>query len=384
MTTQTQSGGPLTMPLLAAGGIGVVISLGIALVALMTDGHSAFNTSSDGVVWGLPVAVYVYFATMSSGLALVASLAMVFGWKDFYPIAKRCIWLSIATIIAAFTALALELGHPFRMIWAMPAGMQFASPLFWMGAFYVIALVALAIKFGKMHAGDWDSSGSRRMGNIGLVVEILAVGTLGLAFGAMAMRPFWNDGMMPVYFLVSGFASGLALAVLMTYFSYGFNERAMPERVRALMKGALPTVFAATLALVLVFCVFRTAIGSWSNADGLQVFALLTGSAWFWIELLAGLALPLYLLVNKRTRTQASMQVLAAALVLVGMAIDRYWYVIGGQIVPLFKGAWTGELVQYAPSMTEWMLGLLAVSLVAALYAYGEKALDLGAEPKAG
>lgn len=381
-STQVQGGGGLGLTVLGAGAVGLVVSLIVAMPMLMQQGHGAFNLSNDGLAWGLPVVAYVYFATMSSGLALIAALAMVFGWKDFYPIAKRCIWLSVATLIAGFASLALELGHPFRMLWAIPAGMQVASPLFWMGVFYLIALVVVALKFMKINGGDWDSPASRQLGTVAVIAEILAVCTLGFVFGSMAMRPFWSDGMMSVYFLVSGLLSGIALAVLMTYLSHGFSQDAMPERVRALMTGAMPRLFAAVLGLVIVFVVFRKAVGLWSNADGLQVFAHMASSPLFHVQLWLGLVLPLWLLVNAGTRTNGNMQVLAAVLVLLAMALGRYEYIIGGQLVPAFKGAWAGAMIDYAPSAAEWMLGLLAVSIVLMLYGLGEKLFSLGDEPR--
>jgi Fe-S-cluster-containing dehydrogenase component len=45
---------------------------------------------------------YVFFVLTSTGLTFVASLAMVFGIRDFYPIAKRCVWGALVTLIAGF------------------------------------------------------------------------------------------------------------------------------------------------------------------------------------------------------------------------------------------------------------------------------------------
>ena len=47
---------------------------------------------------GLPPATYVFFVLTSTGLTFVVSLATVFNFEQFYPIAKRCIWLAISTL----------------------------------------------------------------------------------------------------------------------------------------------------------------------------------------------------------------------------------------------------------------------------------------------
>jgi Ni/Fe-hydrogenase subunit HybB-like protein len=379
MTIQTQalpsSNGILMMSL-----AGLAVSLAVVLFTLVLgEGHASFNTQSSGVVWGLPVATYVYFVLTSTGLTFVASLAMVFGLKEFYPIAKRCVWLAIATLIAGFAALALEIGHPFRMLWAIPAGMQFASPLMWMGVFYALYLVLLLLKFQRMNSGDWASGRSYGLGVASFVTVVLAHGTLGAVFGMMAMRPFWYGPLIPLYFLLTAALSGAAFAILITYVAYG-SQAAMPQRVRELMRGTMPRVFAAVLGISLVAAVSRMATGLWSNADGLEVWSYVVASPWFWLEM-AGLGVAFLLMLAPGTRANGGTQLAAAVMVAAALFIGRYEYVIGGQLVPLFKGAWESGLAPYAPSLTEWMLTLLAVSLTFGMWAFGEKRLDLAARP---
>jgi molybdopterin-containing oxidoreductase family membrane subunit len=365
---------------LAAAGAGLVVSLAVAVFNLMGQGHAAFNTTSDGIAWGLPVATYVFFVLTSTGLTFVASLAMVFGLKDFYPIAKRCVWLAVATLLAGFTSLAFELGHPFRMLWAIPLSFQYTSAMNWMGVFYTIYLVFLLLKFSKVHAGDWDSGASRKLGLASFLSVIVAHGTLGLVFGMMAMRPFWYGGFIPVYFLASAFLSGLAFAVLVTYLAYGFRQDNMPSSVRALLTGAFPKLFALALGIVLLFMAARTITGLWSNADGLEAFDWLVTSPWFWVEVVAMVAAFVTLLVPA-LRSQATTQVRASVLVIVALFIGRYEYMVGGQVVPLFKGSWAPHFVDYTPSLTEWMLVLLALSITFGIYAFGERLFNLGAQP---
>ena len=67
------------------------------------------------------------------------------------------------------------------------------------------------------------------------------------------------------------------------------------------------------------------------------------------------------------------MQVMAAVATLVAMFIGRYEYIVGGQLVPLFKGAWVTGLIDYTPSMTEWMITAMAFSLVFAGWGFRRK-----------
>ncbi len=376
MTTQAQATGSVNT-IMMAGAAGLVVSLGLAFANLMSSGHAAFNTGSAGVTWGLPVVTYVFFSMASTGLAMVAAMAAVFGAKEFSPLIKRCTWLSIITLVAAFSSLALEMGHPFRMLWAVPLNFQPASALVWMGIFYSICLVILAVKFAKMHSGDFSGEGLVKAGFVG---EVLALGTLGSAFGLMAMRPAWYGADVPILFLACGAVIGVAFAVLINQLTYGMDYKAMPEGVRKVMTGSLPKLFAGTLGIYLAFLLFRTVNGLWTNAEGFEVVHAMVKSPWFIIEVVA-LVAAFYLMVNESTRNVGNMQVMAAVAAILAMFIGRYEYVINGQLVPLFKGSWVPGLISYTPSMTEWMITLMAFCLVFAGWAFGEKSLNLAAAP---
>jgi molybdopterin-containing oxidoreductase family membrane subunit len=212
------------------------------------------------------------------------------------------------------------------------------------------------------------------LGVLCFVAVVIAHGTLGGVFGAMAMRPMWYGPMVPVYFLLTAAVSGAAFAVLITYLTYG-SEGNMPENVKSLMRGSMSKVFAATLGIVLLAVISRTVIGLWTNADGMQVWDHIVGSVWFWIEL--GLMVAaFFMLLN------GASPMLPAVMTIVSLFIGRYEFVIGGQLMPVFKGSWVPGLIDYAPSTTEWMLALMAVGIVLAGWAFGEKSLNLSDSPK--
>lgn len=351
-----------------------LIAIGVGIYAslpLFAEGHAAFNTTSN-VVWGLPVVAYVFLALSSTGLAMVSSLAMVFGWKDFYPIAKRCLWLAVALLIAGFISLALELGHPFRMLWAIPLNLQVQSPLFWMGVWYLIALVFMVVKLALLQKEEWSTSGSRAVGIATFVAEILAAVTLALVFGMMAMRPYWYGSFVPVYFLVTAALSGVAFATLFAFFAHGLGTSSMSARMQHLMTDVMPKIFAALLGLVLVLAVARVITGLWSNQPEISLVTRhFVDSPWFHVQLWLGMVLPFILLLSPKLRVQPIIQVLASALVLIGVFIGRYEYIVGGQLVPLFKGTWYPDLIAYTPSMAEWGIVLFGVGIGLLIYAVG-------------
>lgn len=369
--------------LLMAGGIGVVVSLGIVFSELMQDGHAAFNSGSN-VAWGLPVAVYVHLALASSGLTIIAALGMVFGVQQFQAVAKRCIWLGLITLIGAFSTLALELGHPFRMLWALPFSFQFQSMMWWMGALYAADLAFMAWKFQKMSSGDWTSKASKQLGVASLIAVILASTMLGMVFGVMGMRPLWYGGFVPFFFIVSGVMTGAALLMLLVHISYGFKFENMSGDLRKVMTDGLPKVFALTLFAVFLMTATRTVAGLWSNVEGFEVFWVFAASPMYHFNLWLGLLVPFILMVMPKYRANPMAQIYCGVAVLIGMLASRYYFIVGGQLVPLFKGQTIPGYVPYAPSMAEWMLLVYGMAMVGFFYAVGEKYLRLDAAPPTG
>ncbi len=364
---------------LVVGVVGLVLGV-IAALALLTGGHATFNTSST-LVWGLPVSSYVFFVLTSTGLTFVASLAMVFGMKDFYPIAKRCVWGAVITLIIGFISLGLEMGNPLRMLWVIPLNLAVTSPMWWMGLFYLTYAVLLVWKFLLINKGDWDSSQSRLIGIASFVAVIFAHATLGSVFGMMAMRPFWYGPMVPVYFLITAFLSGLAFIMLFINLDYGADQNNMSPGARKAMSQHVPTIFGIVLGLVIVFTIARIATGLWTNVSEINIpmrhFATsLLGNFELWV----GMVLPFFLMLSAK-RSDAKMQVIAGGLVIVALFIGRYEYVVGGQLVPLFQGAWQDDLIAYTPSMTEIGIVVLAISAGILLYAFGDKKMNLSDSP---
>ncbi|MDZ7852428.1 MAG: NrfD/PsrC family molybdoenzyme membrane anchor subunit [Halomonas sp.] len=373
--------GPVGWGLLVIAAVVLLASLGYVLAQLMANGHTAFNTSSV-LPWGQPIATYVYFALASSGLGLVASLPLVFGFKAYYPLAKRCIFLAFALLISGMGVLALELGHPFRMLWVIPTNLQVQSAMFWMGVFYSLDLLFLLWKFGKLQGGHWDSKTARQVGIASFIGVLLASGNLALIFGMMSMRPFWFDALLPVYFYATGITSGVAVLILLTYLAYGFRRERMPEALQRLMSGALPRLFAALVGATLLFIVVRAITGLYSNNPEVNLVwsEYLLESGLYLTTLVVGLLLPFVLLLGG-LRNRPGIQVLTALLVSLAMFAERFYFVVGGQVIPLFKGTWEPNLIAYTPSATEWALTLVGVSLCLVLFLLGEKFLNLGDMP---
>ncbi|MFN3745998.1 MAG: NrfD/PsrC family molybdoenzyme membrane anchor subunit [Hyphomicrobiaceae bacterium] len=365
-TTATGAAGQGQIYLIAAAVLTIAAG-GFALMQLMTEGHAAFNTTSTGLMWGLPIVTYDYFLLTSTGLVMVAALGLVFGMDDFRLIARRCLWLAFAGLVGGVAVLFLELGYPLRALLLGPTSFQTASPLFWkmllVGLYTIVLLVTLLTGDEKLRRGEGSA-----LTTLLFILAVLISLVAGSVYGMMAMRPFWFGGEIPVAFLIESFLGGLAFAVFFTYLAHGFSAGAMPAQLRVLLGGRLAMLLAIVIALHLAFIGGRAITGLWSNASGMQVWQHLVSQPLFHIGLWVCTVLPLIILLTG-ARSQPAMQLLAAVLVMIGLFISRYEFIIGGQIVPLFKGSWAPSLISYVPSMTEWALLALGIGIANLIYA---------------
>jgi Ni/Fe-hydrogenase subunit HybB-like protein len=372
MATATTLGMPARAPrhlvhLIIAAAVAVIAG-GYVLSQLFTVGHAAFNTTNVGLMWGLPIVTYDYFLLTSTGLVMVAALGLVFGVDDFRQIARRCLWLALAGLVGGVSILFLELGYPVRALLLTPFSLQTASPLFWkvllVGIYTIVLLVTLLTGGDRLKRGD-GSALTTLLFALAVAISLVA----GSVYGMMAMRPFWFGGEIPVAFLIESFLGGLAFAVFFTYLIYGFSQESMPPSLRALLGGRLCGLLAIVIALHLAFVGGRLITGLWSNASGLQVWQHIVTQPLFHIGLWVCTVLPLLMLTTPALRVQPMIQLLSSLLVMVGLLISRYEFIIGGQLVPLFKGSWAPALIPYTPSPTEWALLVMGIGVANVVYA---------------
>jgi molybdopterin-containing oxidoreductase family membrane subunit len=349
---------------------GLVITGAYVIWQLVSQGHAAYNATSDGLMWGLPIATYDFLLMSSCGAALVASMWTVFGVKDFEPVARRALWIALALAIGGVAALFVELGHPLRALYAIPLNLQVKAPLFWkVIAVAVYAICLLAMAAGWLAKPDAGAKPGGGVAAIGAVAALAVVFTGALMFATLSMRPFWHSGEVPVMILVEALLGGLAFTLLATHLAGDDAARAA--------SGPLARWVAVLTFAALLFLAGRAIVGLASNLDGLQVWNTIVGSAWFWIEVVFLLA-ALWLTASAASRANTSMQALAMVLAIVALAIGKYEFVIGGQLVPLFKGSWVHGLIQYAPSAAEWALAAMSAFLAYAVYAFGAARFRLG------
>ena len=364
----------------------VLLAMGaFAVIRVMLHGHEAIYAVNREVPWGLLIATYAYFVITSTGLAFIGGLGHAFGFEKFARMNRRIVMLAFVTLLAGFTQIGMELGHPFRLMIYFLASPHFAAPIVWMGLFYSIELVLLAVElFMIFQPGRFSHRSTALVGFLALLVGVIATSNLGFVFGSINARPFFHGIYFPIFLVVSGIVAGAGLLLIVYNVVYKFR---IPQEYSEPMQslGRLMGLGIGGMAL-LYFWKIMSSLYTEPQGAFESVMALLSGplAPHFWIgEMLLALALPLALLLYGLRRSNTTMLGLSGLVFLLGMFFTRFDFIVAGQLPPMREGLegsgvhTVGGLAQYAPSMGEWMIFALGLGVFFFLYFLAEKFLDL-------
>jgi molybdopterin-containing oxidoreductase family membrane subunit len=367
------------------GVLGVALLAGaVAGVFIFIQGHVLFN-ANDVLIWTLPLGVYIFLALSSSGLTLLSALPLVFGIKKYEPFAKRLVFLAIATLCGGFVSIGLELGSIFHMIYIMLSP-NLSSPIWWMGAIYSVELAVLALKFWKMHTGDFHSSLSKLLGTASFVLALIAPLMIGSVFGLTESRATYFGPMMSIYCLLMAVLSGTALFILYSMVVGRITANASSGEYAAVVYDDFTLILTYAAGIVVAFTLLKIAIESSTTIPAFLVYHrfehLFGAIGVFGTEVLLGLFLPFVLLLIPAVRESVGGRVLASALIFVGSLARHMEILLAGQSHPVGpKAEQFPQYVQYVPSVWELLVLVFALAVMLLLYTLGERYLKLSEVP---
>jgi protein NrfD len=387
----------------------VVAMLAIGAVGMfwrLTAGHTMANYG-ELIVWGLWVAMYIYFIGLSAGAFLISSLVYVFGVERFRPIARLALFTALVSLLMALLSIWFDIGHMERFfeVYTRPNLFSMMAWMVWLyTAYFVLLLVELwfesrqdLIQWGQkpgfsgtlsrwLALGSHEVSDATRqrdakvvkiLGAIGVPLAILFHGGVGALFGVISARPAWNSGLFPLLFLVSALVSGGGLLTAI----YAFLA---PNRGSEAHRGLVVDLGKLILGLTLLDILFTFAEYSIAMYGAIPsevnpLLETMTGTFWyvFWIgQVGLGMVIPVVLLAWKRTRQSPVWIGVAGVSIVLAFISVRLNIVIPPLSVPELQGLEQAVpsvrmSMTYVPSLMEWFLSIGIVGLGMALFALG-------------
>jgi len=358
--------------------LGLFTLIGVAFgVHAMFAGHEHVYGVTREVPWGLMLGAYVFFVVSSTGLCLVSSIGHVFGFEAFKPIAKRSVYLAIATIVAGFLVIAFEIENPWRMAVYNIISPNLSSNIWWMGTLYGAYLFFMLIEFALLQAGKHKTAGM--LGLLGVISGVAAHSNLGAVFGLLNGREFWHGPYMPIYFIVSAMMSGCATVIFFHWLGYKINGWKMSETLQKSLR-SVAKLGALLYLVIMFFTTWKFIAGVSGHPPGeYEAFMSLFNGSYaknFWYgEVGLGLAIPFLIILGVRAKNLTAMAIGSGASI-VGIFVMRYDLVIVGQIVPGFHElniVNLPHLLPYTPTLHEWMVTLAGFAFCGLLFMMGER-----------
>lgn len=332
------------------------------------------------VVWGLWVAMYLFFAGVAAGCFMLATLDLLFHVPVFKGTGRLALWVGLVSLAAALFQIWLDLGHLDR-IWKvyLQGNLQsvMAQMVWGYTLFGLLMIAALVLATRKP-----ESKALRVLMIVGLPLSLFVSGAVGALLGVQASRPFWHVGLFPVQFPVFSLASGVAAMMAVIGL---FGSEKDPKRPKQLWILAIATVVLAFVKLYFLWADFSQSLYGNMPSNVAAVREVLFGRWWwsFWIvQLLLGTIVPIIVLVQPKLATHNHWAGWMGVLVLIGFAAARGNIVFPALSVPELEAltqAFSGPRLrfEYAPTLMEWAvtLGSTAAAILAVLI--GSKLLHL-------
>ena len=264
--------------------MGLLVVAGVAAgVHAKSIGTLEAYGASREVPWGILISTYVFFVVTSTGLCLVSSIGHVFGVKDFEPIAKRSVFLAVATIVAGFFVIFFEIENPFRMAIYNVISPNLTSNIWWMGTLYGAYMLFMAIEFLLLVMKKYRAAAM--VGFLGVVAGVSAHSNLGAVFGMLDGREFWYGPFMPIYFIASAMMSGVAAIIFFTWLGHIVNGEKLDEPMRRALE-VTTKIGILLISIILFFTTWKFIIGfAGGEAKVKALRALITGpyACNFWV-----------------------------------------------------------------------------------------------------
>lgn len=332
----------------------------------------------DFIFWNWPVVLYLLVAGVSAGAFAVSALAYFIDRHKYQEIVRIGAYIAPFPVILGLLCLIFDLKKP-ALFWKLMVTFQPLSVMSlgaWLLAifsvlsflyFYLwlperwdltdrlkkflvrwdkiqfIANIRTSPLLGKFHKRNIDHlKGPIAMA--GLVVSLMVGIYTGLLLGVLLARPFWNNPVLPLLFLVSALKTGTASILLFGFLAWSRIGFEYPVSTRG--KNLLQAIDAVLIALALI-AVALFVFGLYFSPHGQAAAGLILGGRYtfmFWVLAVGvGIILPLAVIAYERVpsihrlvslRDGAWLTgLLTPVLVLTGGFFLRYVIVYAGQVI---------------------------------------------------
>ena len=366
--------------------LGVLLAIGVVCGVIVFVRGLGVTGLTDQIPWGLWIALDLSAISLGAGAFIMSAVVYLLNLKRFAGIARVAVLGGFLGYSSAMLALALDIGRPDRfwhpliywnihsVLWEITMCVVFY--------FTVLALEMASPLFESRLFSWWPAA--PRVGHIihrftpifaviGLGLSLLHQSSLGATYGIVAARPLWYNPAMPVLFILSAAAGGLAATLLVTLLVSRLRGHYV---VRRSILRDVAIIAGAAMAFYMYLKIWNWAAQNYYSSlpardTGLALLFQTSpyGATFWWIEVLLGGMVPMVIFFWPRLRQNDYILMLGCALAIAGVVMLRWNTTISGLIVPLDWSPGTAYLfprLGYTPTLVEIgaFLGIIAYALL--------------------
>jgi len=363
----------------------------------------AVTNLSDQVPWGLWITLDLSAIALGAGAFTFSAVVYIFHVERYRPIARMAVFIGFLGYSSAMLALAMDIGRPDRF-WHPLVYWNVHSVLWEITWCVVLYFTILAVEFAPTLVDSplFDRRPRlRAVGHslhrftpvaavMGLALSLLHQSSLGATYGVLSGRAIWFKPSLPVMFIISAVAGGTALTLLATMLTGALTGRRLISD--ELKRGMARLTGFALLAYLYLKLWDWAATSYYANSPGtadalnrLQATSPYQQTFW-WVEvLLAGVA-PAVILLSARLRRNDRLLMVALALIIVGVVVNRWNVTLSGLVAPPhWSPGVLGQViaVAYFPSWAEVAVAVGIVGYALLAFTLGVRYLPLFPEEEA-
>jgi len=351
-----------------------VIAGGVAYVHQLQYGLIVTNLSQQ-VSWGAYIANFTFLVGIAAAAVLLVVPSYVYHREDIKQVVLVGELLAFSAIVMCLLFVTVDIGRPDRVLHMVPGLGRLNFPrsiLAWdvvvLSGYLLLNAHIPGYLLYKRYRGEQPTATYYLPFALLSIVWAVSIHTVtAFLYSGLGGRPFWNTAILAPRFLVSAFASGPALLLIVLTVADLLRalrvEPSVFQYLRRVITFTLPLNF--FLLGCELFSEFYT--NSTHAASARYLFFGLHGHAMLAPYIWGGLSLSLCALVIFASASLSELpgwRVLASVFCVVGVWIEKGM----GLIVPGFIPSPAGDLVEYRPSATEFFVSAGIWSLGALLF----------------
>ena len=330
---------------------------------------------SRNVSWGFYISQFTFLVGVAASVLMVVLSLYVHNFAPFARITVLAQFMAVGVLVMSLLFIFCDIGMPMRILnvplHPTPRSMLFYDTIFLPGFILINLIIGWTI-LGAEKRNTPPPRWVRPLISLSIPWAAIMHSVTAFIYAGTPGRGFWMTAIMAPRFLVTAFAAGPALLIVLSTLiraltRFDAGERAIQKLATIMLYSLIINAF---FLGVEYFTTFYSHIPEYTETFRYLLFGIHGNRAlvtWYWAMNLAILA-SILLLMIPGTRSSRPRLVIACLVALIGLWIDKGFILVPAAFIPNVFG----EIMEYPPSWVEIMISIgvysVGILVITALY----------------